>query len=146
MDDYISKPLKPKLLIQTITKCIHNIKQLKELSKNNNRTSNFAKNLKLGSLNNNEQANKIPNIGIEYFGDDNGKMIGNSMSPNLESYGTINSPKIRKAYSNDIIRPGQLTMDNRSATESELELHKIEASVEDLESENLRSTNVVLKQ
>lgn len=48
MDDYVSKPLKPKLLMQTIVKCIHNIKQLKELSKqnNNNRTSDFAKNLK----------------------------------------------------------------------------------------------------
>lgn len=51
MDDYVSKPLKPKLLMQTINKCIHNIKQLKQLSKqNNNRTSNFAKNLKNGSL------------------------------------------------------------------------------------------------
>lgn len=48
MDDYVSKPLKPKLLMQTIVKCIHNIKQLKELSKqnNSNRKSDFAKNLK----------------------------------------------------------------------------------------------------
>lgn len=52
MDDYISKPLKPKLLIQTINKCIHNINQLKELSQqnNNNRTSDFTKNLKKGTF------------------------------------------------------------------------------------------------
>ncbi|KAI5959730.1 NIK1 [Candida pseudojiufengensis] len=51
MDDYVSKPLKPKLLMQTINKCIHNINQLKELSKqnNNNRTSDFAKKLKKNS-------------------------------------------------------------------------------------------------
>ena len=30
MDDYVSKPLKPKLLMQTINKCIHNINQLKD--------------------------------------------------------------------------------------------------------------------
>lgn len=52
MDDYVSKPLKPKLLMQTISKCIHNINQLKELSKqnNNNRSSDFTKNLKMGSI------------------------------------------------------------------------------------------------
>lgn len=42
MDDYVSKPLKPKLLMQTINKCIHNINQLKELSRNS-RGSDFAK-------------------------------------------------------------------------------------------------------
>lgn len=52
MDDYVSKPLKPKLLMQTIAKCIHNIKQLKELSKQNNtsRTSDLAKNLKMSGI------------------------------------------------------------------------------------------------
>lgn len=35
MDEYLSKPLKPKLLVQTISKCIHNIAQLKELSRKN---------------------------------------------------------------------------------------------------------------
>ncbi|CAX40799.1 histidine kinase, putative [Candida dubliniensis CD36] len=59
MDDYVSKPLKPKLLMQTINKCIHNINQLKELSKqnNNNRTtSDFAKNLKKGVSRNAEMS------------------------------------------------------------------------------------------
>ncbi|KAG7194223.1 histidine kinase osmosensor [Scheffersomyces spartinae] len=51
MDDYVSKPLKPKLLLQTISKCIHNIKQLKQLSKQNRTSSDFAKNLKKGSIN-----------------------------------------------------------------------------------------------
>lgn len=47
MDDYVSKPLKPKLLMQTITKCIHNINQLKELSKQSNLNRlEFSKNLK----------------------------------------------------------------------------------------------------
>lgn len=32
MDDYLSKPLKPTLLLQTIGKCIHNLNQMKELS------------------------------------------------------------------------------------------------------------------
>jgi len=49
MDDYVSKPLKPKLLMQTINKCIHNINQLKELSKQNNNTD-FAKKLKKGVI------------------------------------------------------------------------------------------------
>ncbi|ODV98035.1 hypothetical protein PACTADRAFT_47855 [Pachysolen tannophilus NRRL Y-2460] len=44
MDEYLSKPLKPNLLVQTISKSIHNINQLKELSKHqSNRMSNFAK-------------------------------------------------------------------------------------------------------
>ncbi|KAG7919308.1 hypothetical protein OGATHE_004600 [Ogataea polymorpha] len=49
MDEYLSKPLKPSLLLQTISKCIHNMNQLKEISKNQNaRGSNFAKHLKNG--------------------------------------------------------------------------------------------------
>lgn len=32
MDDYLSKPLKPALLLQTIGKCIHNLNQMKEIS------------------------------------------------------------------------------------------------------------------
>lgn len=35
MDEYISKPLKPNLLIQTITKTIHNVNKLKEISSMN---------------------------------------------------------------------------------------------------------------
>ncbi|CAN3358928.1 histidine protein kinase Nik1p [Diutina catenulata] len=51
MDDYVSKPLKPKLLMQTITKCIHNINQLKELSKqSNSNRSEFSKNLKRSKM------------------------------------------------------------------------------------------------
>lgn len=32
MDEYLSKPLKPSLLLQTISKCIHNMNQLREIS------------------------------------------------------------------------------------------------------------------
>ncbi|KAG0674455.1 histidine kinase osmosensor [Pichia californica] len=32
MDEYLSKPLKPALLLQTISKCIHNMNQLREIS------------------------------------------------------------------------------------------------------------------
>lgn len=46
MDEYLLKPLKPKLLVQLISKCIHNINQLKELSKNNIRNQTFATELK----------------------------------------------------------------------------------------------------
>ncbi|ODQ77253.1 hypothetical protein BABINDRAFT_163751 [Babjeviella inositovora NRRL Y-12698] len=42
MDEYLSKPLKPKLLVQTISKCIHNFNQLKDLSRDNQRNSSFA--------------------------------------------------------------------------------------------------------
>jgi osomolarity two-component system, sensor histidine kinase NIK1 len=33
MDEYLSKPLKPSLLLQTISKCIHNMNQLREISR-----------------------------------------------------------------------------------------------------------------
>ncbi|AWU77670.1 uncharacterized protein C5L36_0D04010 [Pichia kudriavzevii] len=33
MDEYLSKPLKPALLLQTISKCIHNMNQLREISR-----------------------------------------------------------------------------------------------------------------
>lgn len=33
MDEYLSKPLKPSLLLQTISKCIHNMNQIKEISR-----------------------------------------------------------------------------------------------------------------
>ncbi|KAH3665685.1 hypothetical protein OGAPHI_003873 [Ogataea philodendri] len=52
MDEYLSKPLKPSLLLQTISKCIHNMNQLKEISKSQNtRGSNFH-HLKNGFVNN----------------------------------------------------------------------------------------------
>ncbi|CDK26495.1 unnamed protein product [Kuraishia capsulata CBS 1993] len=46
MDEYLSKPLKPSLLVQTIGKSIHNINQLKELSKTQNLNSHFASSMK----------------------------------------------------------------------------------------------------
>jgi osomolarity two-component system sensor histidine kinase NIK1 len=33
MDEYLSKPLKPSLLLQTISKCIHNMSQLREITR-----------------------------------------------------------------------------------------------------------------
>jgi osomolarity two-component system, sensor histidine kinase NIK1 len=126
MDDYVSKPLKPKLLMQTISKCIHNIKQLKELSKqnNSNRTSDFAKNLKKGSIKNNDHS--ASNF-LSISSSPNSRVVspnnyGQSSAPSsgVESP-RVNSPKMRKTNSNDVIthgRPGQLSNDNRSVTES----------------------------
>lgn len=128
MDDYVSKPLKPKLLMQTINKCIHNINQLKELSKqnNNNRTSDFAKNLKKGSIKSSEQsATNLLSIGSSSSSNNTPiSNFGNSANGSSCSTPPIDnpaSPRIRKANSNDVIsnrRPGQLDMSNRSLTES----------------------------
>ncbi|KAK6205271.1 uncharacterized protein RJT21DRAFT_124434 [Scheffersomyces amazonensis] len=154
MDDYVSKPLKPKLLMQTINKCIHNINQLKELSKqnNNNRTSDFAKNLKKGSIKNGERsATNLLNIGSSnssssllngsssssHKNNGNGNGNGNSNSSNgsislsrssTPSSDYPNSPKINKTRSNDFIattRPIQLSINNRSITESVLSYPKL---------------------
>ncbi|KAH3667109.1 hypothetical protein WICMUC_005456 [Wickerhamomyces mucosus] len=43
MDEYISKPLKPNLLIQTIAKTIHHLNKLKELSATNSRVQAMIK-------------------------------------------------------------------------------------------------------
>jgi osomolarity two-component system sensor histidine kinase NIK1 len=61
MDDYVSKPLKPKLLMQTITKCIHNINQLKELSKQNitDRSSELTKNLRKNTIKSSPKRNLL---------------------------------------------------------------------------------------
>jgi FOG: CheY-like receiver len=128
MDDYVSKPLKPKLLMQTINKCIHNINQLKELSKqnNNNRTSDFAKNLKKGSIKSSEQsATNLLSIGSSSSSNNTPiSNFGNSANGSSCSTPPIDnpaSPRIRKTNSNDVIsngRPGQLDVSNRSLTES----------------------------
>ena len=55
MDDYVSKPLKPKFLMQTISKCIHNMRQLKELSKQNNSACEFARNLRMNATDQSSQ-------------------------------------------------------------------------------------------
>ena len=126
MDDYVSKPLKPKLLMQTINKCIHNINQLKELSKqnNNNRTSDFAKNLKKGAIKSGS-GTLLSSLG-------NSPTSGSSKSavtPNRNGYSTsassldlsrTGSPV--RSHSNDHIpsRPGALAQGKRSATETSL--------------------------
>lgn len=125
MDDYVSKPLKPRLLMQTISKCIHNIKQLKELSKqnNSNRTSDFAKNLKKSSI----EGSEIPNSNLLNIGSSpTSNSTYNGLSTSLASDGaTFASPKMKKSISNDVFvngRPGKLSMDNRSVTESAISL------------------------
>lgn len=133
MDDYVSKPLKPKLLMQTISKCIHNIKQLKELSKqnNSNRSTEFAKNLKIGLIQGSEHTtSNLLNITLSPNGSLNGvSFSGNglngpvsSASTPVSELGRSESPSIRKSNSNDFIqkdpRPGQLSAGTRSVTES----------------------------
>lgn len=110
MDDYVSKPLKPKLLMQTIAKCIHNIKQLKELSKqnNNNRSSEFAKNLK-------KITNDMPGGAIS-----NGH--GNELAtPKIVELG---KQPLKSRSSEEVIptqrRPGALSASTRSFTDSSL--------------------------
>ncbi|GMM28143.1 hypothetical protein DAMA08_008590 [Martiniozyma asiatica (nom. inval.)] len=41
MDEYLSKPLKPTLLLQTIQKCIHNLNQMKELGTRTEEANQF---------------------------------------------------------------------------------------------------------
>lgn len=138
MDDYVSKPLKPKLLMQTIAKCIHNIKQLKELSKqnNSNRTSDFAKNLK--KIKSEQHPSNSIVLG---HGSPNGVKSGSSLggsqigSLNGAQNGSQNgSPHREKLVlktrnSEELLtttRPGALQAGNRSYTESSLTLTKKE--------------------
>ncbi|EGV65371.1 histidine kinase osmosensor [Yamadazyma tenuis] len=119
MDDYVSKPLKPKLLIQTINKCIHNTRQLKELSKqnNSNRTSSaFAKNLKnsgdLSRMNSNNSSSPATTPNGSH---------SNGPEPKIVEIFSSRPGSPKKANSNDYMlngRPGQLQANNRSRTES----------------------------
>lgn len=124
MDDYISKPLKPKLLMQTIVKCIHNTRQLKELSKqnNSNRTSDFARNLKKntyvdgapclnGALSPSRSASLNTCIKIE-------EIQNSSSSPSpIEKHKLVTR---NSEESVPIGRPGALSSGTRSYTESSL--------------------------
>ncbi|CCE81986.1 Piso0_002675 [Millerozyma farinosa CBS 7064] len=129
MDDYVSKPLKPKLLMQTISKCIHNISQLKEISKqnNHNRTSDFAKILKESSIKNSDTSNLLsinssPNgSSSQYNNTYSTNDKSTSPTPPIMSDGAASEPAslMKKSNSNELIqRPGQLTIQNRSVTES----------------------------
>lgn len=117
MDDYVSKPLKPKLLMQTIAKCIHNIKQLKELSKqnNSNRTSDFAKNLK-----------KIKDFEPSGNGLSSSPSGGVSLSSDTSSRTSpVKEPEhLISRNSEELlshrIRPGALSADGRSYTDSSI--------------------------
>lgn len=112
MDDYVSKPLKPKLLIQTIAKCIHNIKQLKELSKQNNtkRSSEFTKNLKKNANENASQRAISNGFDIKEVGTPKIEELGKS---SLKSSASEESVSIQR-------RPGALSMTSRSFTDSSL--------------------------
>lgn len=121
MDDYVSKPLKPKLLMQTIGKCIHNIKQLKELSKqnNSNRISDFAKNLKKGSMKNSEHSP------IRLIGAPPSVASASPVPFNGTTHGMKNTLKSRNSEEVlSVIRPGGLALENRSVTESVLTIMK----------------------
>lgn len=119
MDDYVSKPLKPKLLMQTITKCIHNINQLKELSKqnNSNRSSELTKNLKRGSIKSSQPGDYSSSISSSSLNGVSAHRLSGSF------IGTSDVPFMRKSTSIDGIplsRPGQLSTDKRAMTESVL--------------------------
>ncbi|KAG7666327.1 NIK1 [[Candida] subhashii] len=124
MDDYVSKPLKPKLLMQTINKCIHNINQLKELSKqnNNNRLSDFAKNLKHNNNSQNNRNNNSVNGNSNRNGNENGSTTGGLFENNNNNNGNgverQASPSIRKVLSDDYLspRPGKLSTHSRSVS------------------------------
>ncbi|CAH2352000.1 histidine protein kinase Nik1p [[Candida] railenensis] len=126
MDDYVSKPLKPKLLMQTISKCIHNIRQLKELSKQNNRTSDLAKNLKKGSIKSGEHSttNLLSGITSSPNGNVNGGGSTGSTTPILYDSSYSGSPGTKKSSMDNgngiSSRPGQLSAQNRSVTESSI--------------------------
>lgn len=132
MDDYVSKPLKPKLLMQTISKCIHNIRQLKELSKQNNR-SNLAKNLKKGSMNSSENStnNMLSGMGSSPNNNNNnanGGASSRSTPPNIYDNSYTGSPKTKNNSYDEVnnanIRHGQLSSQNRSLTDSSITFSK----------------------
>lgn len=137
MDDYVSKPLKPKLLMQTISKCIHNIRQLKELSKQNNRTSDLAKNLKKGSKN---SEHSTPNPLAAIVSSPNGNSGTNggsnhSRTPPILCDRTLSgSPQPSNSFFDESsigngLRPGQLSAQKRSVTESSIPVNLKEMSV-----------------
>lgn len=122
MDDYVSKPLKPKLLMQTINKCIHNINQLKELLKRNNktRTSALAQKLKRRPpsdlQSHGEQLKLTCNTSAPFSAHDDSCEL-----PPVSSSSEVMSPGVRKSCSNDMIdavRPKRLSLGPRSLTES----------------------------
>ncbi|OBA17951.1 hypothetical protein METBIDRAFT_47873 [Metschnikowia bicuspidata var. bicuspidata NRRL YB-4993] len=109
MDDYVSKPLKPKLLMQTIAKCIHNMKQLKELSKqnNSNRTSDFAKNLQK------IKSSQTPGTSEQ----------GGGSPTRATATNGLDSGALTTRHSEEVVtktRPGALSAGSRSQTESYL--------------------------
>lgn len=130
MDDYVSKPLKPKLLMQTIGKCIHNIKQLKELSKqnNNNRTSNFAKNLKKGSIKGGDRHQRLLTSPPAASSDQTDGESGAASSTSSSSSSSNQSQPLRTRKSDGNIevlpRPGALAMESRSMTDASVLLQK----------------------
>lgn len=124
MDDYVSKPLKPKLLMQTIAKCIHNMKQLKELSKqnNSNRTSDFAKNLqKIKISQTSTSAEQGGGSPTKSSGGDSGQQVSGGNSPKAIK-GSLISRNSEEVITKT--RPGALSANNRSFTESSLSLTK----------------------
>ncbi|QBM88038.1 osomolarity two-component system, sensor histidine kinase NIK1 [Metschnikowia aff. pulcherrima] len=127
MDDYVSKPLKPKLLMQTIAKCIHNMKQLKELSKqnNSNRTSDFAKNLQKIKSSHSNSANELsdgsPSRAVATNGLDASQQNSSNNSPKRVK-GSLTTRNSEEVITKS--RPGALSAGNRSYTESSLSFTK----------------------
>lgn len=126
MDDYVSKPLKPKLLMQTISKCIHNMRQLQDISKqNSNRSSDLAKNLKNSSLQSDHHSNSLrsmgsspQSVGAFNFNSESSKYSeGNIVLTSDTS--EVSDGTLRYSTSEQCLaRPGQLSVEARSITES----------------------------
>ncbi|GME99246.1 unnamed protein product [Ambrosiozyma monospora] len=93
MDEYLSKPLKPALLVQTIAKCVHNMNQMKQLSRTQN-TSMFAESLKNGlASGSNSSFNDLnpPRLEMLPDGDNNNSNSNNTNNNNNNNSNNNNS-------------------------------------------------------
>ncbi|GMG49673.1 unnamed protein product [Ambrosiozyma monospora] len=92
MDEYLSKPLKPALLVQTIAKCVHNMNQRKALSRTQN-TSRFAESLKNGFSGGSNSSFKgiTPRIEILPDGDNNNNNKNNNNNNNNKNNNNNNN-------------------------------------------------------
>lgn len=140
MDEYLSKPLKPNLLVQTIAKCIYNINQLKELSKNqqqhpSKRASNFAQ-IESKALANGKTSHTLSpppesESQIVELSEQTAPKMGQTISGNItdivgEDFGRITSSHakfVRKTNSEESLKiPNRPTIlqNNRSVTDSSI--------------------------
>ncbi|ODQ59770.1 hypothetical protein WICANDRAFT_31345 [Wickerhamomyces anomalus NRRL Y-366-8] len=120
MDEYISKPLKPNLLIQTIAKTIHHVNKLKEIASMNPTNDQLANEglLNFPSNGNNSSTNLAetsPSNKRSQSNQELGKVINNINSTTTkDNLATALSPALKS-----LERP-LLSINNRSVTDSAL--------------------------